>query len=63
MIQPQPFKYLCPKCGYSKTVKPKSDVLDSIDFISTCPKCNTQMERKELNILDDIANILKGNIK
>lgn len=60
MIQPQPFKYLCPKCGYSKTVKPKSDVLNPLDFISTCPKCNSKMERKELNIIDDITDLLKG---
>lgn len=60
MIQPSSFKFVCPKCNYSKTVKPKSDVLNPIDFISTCPKCNSKMERKELNIIDDIADLLKG---
>lgn len=30
MIQPLPFKYVCPKCGYSKIVKPKSDALNEV---------------------------------
>jgi Zn finger protein HypA/HybF involved in hydrogenase expression len=59
-IAPKPFKFVCPKCSYSKTVKPKSDILNPMDFISTCPKCNSKMERKELNIIDDIADLLKG---
>jgi len=59
MIQPQPFKYVCPKCGYSKIVKPKSDVLNPVGMMSSCPKCSTQMERKELNSLDTIISIFK----
>jgi len=54
MIQPQPFKFVCPKCGYSKVVKPKSDVVNPLDFINTCPKCKSAMERKELGLLDMI---------
>ncbi len=54
MIQPKPFKFVCPKCGYSKIVKPKSDVLNPMDMINTCPKCEASMERKELNILDKL---------
>lgn len=57
MIQPQPFKFVCPKCGYSKIVKPKSDVLDPRDMISTCPKCESKMEKKELNAFDNITSI------
>lgn len=52
MIQPKPFKYLCPKCGYSKVVKPKSDVLNPMEMISNCPKCGEKMERKEVTPLD-----------
>ena len=52
MMPPEPFKYICKNCSYSKVVKPKSDVLNFSDIISTCPKCNTEMERKELNFLD-----------
>lgn len=54
MIQPKSFKYKCTKCGYSKIVKPKSDALNPLDFISTCSKCNSQMERKELNFFENI---------
>ncbi len=39
MIAPQPFKYKFMKCNYSEIVKPKSDILNPIDFINTCPKC------------------------
>lgn len=56
MIAPKPFKYKCQKCGYSKVVKPKSDVLNPIDFISTCPKCNNQMDKIELDFLSKIIN-------
>jgi DNA polymerase III alpha subunit (gram-positive type) len=59
MIQPQPFKYVCPKCGYSKIVKPKSDVINPMDMISVCPKCQTKMEKKAMNIFDNITSILK----
>jgi len=59
MIQPQPFKYVCPKCNYSKIIKPKSDALNPMDMINSCPKCDTLMERKELNSLDNIISLFK----
>jgi len=49
LIAPQPFKWKCTKCGYSKIVKPKSDVMNPMDFIRTCPKCESQMDREELS--------------
>jgi ribosomal protein S27AE len=55
-IAPKPFKWVCPKCGYSKTITPKSDTLNPIDMINTCPKCSEKMVRKEVGALD----ILKG---
>jgi len=54
MIAPKPFKFKCKQCGYSKIIKPKSDALNPLDFIRTCPKCNNQMERTELNVLEKI---------
>ena len=57
MIAPKPFKFKCSKCGYSKIVKPKSDVVDPRDMMNICPKCNTKMNRKELNILDKIFTL------
>lgn len=56
-VKPQPFKYKCPKCGYSKIVRIKSDNIGFEDLINmdpTCPKCGTQMEKKTLNILDKL---------
>jgi len=53
MIAPRPFKYKCPKCGYSKIIKPKSDVFPVKGMLSICPKCKTQMDRIELNILEE----------
>ena len=57
MIKPKPFKWVCKKCGYSKSVTPESDVLDFRDFINTCPKCGNKMEREDVNILDSIKGI------
>ena len=55
MIAPQPFKYKCPKCGFSKIVKPKSDALSPIDMMRTCSKCQSEMERVTLNVVDRIG--------
>ena len=52
MIAPQPFKYKCPKCGYNKIVKPKSDVIDLVEMLNICPKCKSEMDRVELGILE-----------
>jgi len=59
MIQPKPFKYVCQKCGYSKVVKPKSDVLNPIEMMSICPKCEAKMEQKELTLLDNLLSMFK----
>ncbi|MCX6075664.1 MAG: hypothetical protein NTW78_02110 [Campylobacterales bacterium] len=55
MIAPQPFKYTCPQCGYSKVVKPESDVLSPKDLIRTCPKCgNGSLEKEPYKQLSDL---------
>ncbi len=54
MIAPQPFKYKCPQCGYSKVIKPKSDAINPMDINNICPKCKSKMERESLNILDKL---------
>jgi DNA-directed RNA polymerase subunit RPC12/RpoP len=56
MVAPQPFKYKCPKCNYSKIIKPKSDVLNPIDFIDICPKCGSKMNPVNLSIIDKFFN-------
>ena len=49
MIQPKPFTLKCPKCGWSKKIKPQSDVFDmswGIEY-KVCPKCGTPTEHVE----------------
>lgn len=60
MIQPEPFKLVCPKCAYSKTVRPKSDVLNPADFISICPKCKVDMKKTSLNPIENILGKFFG---
>lgn len=44
---PPPTTYSCPKCGWKKTVAPKSDALLPGDFYNACPSCgNTDLECK-----------------
>jgi DNA-directed RNA polymerase subunit RPC12/RpoP len=56
-IAPKPYKLVCPNCGFSKIVKIKSDVLSPKDIMSMskkCPKCSSEMEKRELDIFDKI---------
>jgi DNA-directed RNA polymerase subunit RPC12/RpoP len=59
MIQPQPFKFVCPKCGYSIVIKPKSDQVHPYEMMNNCHKCKSKMERKSLNVFDSITSIFK----
>jgi len=33
MVAPKPFKYVCPKCGYTRVVKIESDNLSVKDYL------------------------------
>ena len=58
MVAPKPFKWVCPKCGYSKIVTPKSDVISPMELMSHCPKCDTQMEKKnDIGVADLLKRI------
>ena len=58
MAFPQkPYKLKCPKCGYSKVVNIRRDVLHPSDISSKstqCSKCESTMERVEMGVLDKI---------
>jgi hypothetical protein len=54
MIAPEPFKHKCLQCGSSKVVKPKSDVINSMDMINICPKYKLQMKKVPLNFIDKL---------
>ena len=61
-VKPNPYRLVCPKCGFSKVVTLKSDVLSPKDLMamsSICSKCGEQMERKELDKLDTLFSIFK----
>ncbi len=61
-IKPNPYKLVCPKCGFSKVVAPRSDGLSAKDLVAmspVCSKCKGTMERKDTTILDNIFSIFK----
>ncbi|MEA1953977.1 MAG: hypothetical protein U9O24_06260 [Campylobacterota bacterium] len=60
MIQPEPFKFVCPKCGYSEIVRPKSDALTPMEFMRSCPKCNITMEKTSLTQIENILGKVFG---
>lgn len=66
MIAPTPYKLICPKCGYSKVVKIKSDCLSPKDLMAMspiCPKCKEIMDKKSVDKLDNLINGLFGIFK
>lgn len=52
MVKPLPYKVKCPKCGYSRIIKPKSDVMIEEAVLTICPICKCGMTREELNFVD-----------
>lgn len=61
-IKPNPYKLVCPKCGFSKVVAPRSDALSAKDLVAmspVCKKCGEKMEKEKLNPIDTILNIFK----
>jgi transcription elongation factor Elf1 len=38
-IRPDPMRFICPVCGWSKSVAPRSDALRPGEFFLACPKC------------------------
>lgn len=64
-FRPNPYKLECPKCGFSKIVAPKSDVLDFNDLQAMnpiCLKCKFEMRRKPIkksSVVDSFLNIFK----
>ena len=62
-VKPKPYKLVCPKCGYSKIVAPKSDCLTGEDLLAmnpVCKKCGEKMERKSVDKLESVIDSLFG---
>lgn len=65
-IKPNPYKLVCPNCGFSKIVAPKSDALSAKDIVAmnpVCKKCGNKMERKSVDGLDSVIDSLFGMFK
>ncbi len=58
-VKPNPYKFVCSECGYTKVISPKSDVLNPMDLMSICPKCKAMMDKKSLNLLDNVFSLFK----
>ena len=57
-ILPKPFKLICPKCKYTKIIRPQSDSLNIMDAVDLCPKCAVPMKQSKISNADNIlANI------
>jgi len=54
MIAPEAYKVKCPKCGFSRMVKQRSDVLDVGAMLIHCPTCKVALETVELGALEKI---------
>lgn len=42
MPLPSPTTFQCRKCQWSKTVRPRSDVLIGVEHIEACPQCGNK---------------------
>lgn len=62
-IKPKPFIYVCPSCGWRKTVAPRSDVLLPGEYYDYCPICGTTpLKKKELKSLTALGIELFGKL-
>lgn len=54
MIKPQPFTYICPCCGWKKTVAPTSDVMvPGVNYFDSCQKCgHPELETRAAGVID-----------
>ena len=56
-IKPKPFTYVCPCCGWKKTVAPSSDALPIGigEFFDSCPKCgHPKLEMRVPSVIDAV---------
>lgn len=59
-VQPNPYKLVCSKCGFSKVVAPKSDALSPKDLVAMSPVCKNCGEKMaNINWTEIIAYILR----
>ncbi|WP_341325719.1 hypothetical protein [Methylotuvimicrobium sp. KM2] len=60
-IKPKPFVYVCPSCGWRKSVFPRSDVLLPGEYYDCCPKCGaSNLIKEKLSGLNEWASKVFG---
>jgi len=54
-IKPKPRTYVCPSCGWKKSVFPASDVMMQGDYFKNCPKCGGKtLEQRQITIANEV---------
>lgn len=60
MIAPKPFLAICKKCGRTRFITPKSDVINPSEISPSCDKCGGSMIKKSQDeMLGDALDTLK----
>jgi DNA-directed RNA polymerase subunit RPC12/RpoP len=60
-IQPTPTTYHCQKCGWKKTVAPKSDALMPGDHYDTCPECGSKkLKQQDASFIEKLGSMIPG---
>ncbi|WP_368192347.1 hypothetical protein [Aeromonas sp. s8] len=64
-IQPPPYTYRCPTCGWHKTVVPKSDVMvRGHTWFEACPECHhAPLVQSSATMVELAIATLKGVIR
>lgn len=51
--------YRCPVCGWSKTVRPRSDALMPGDYFDRCPNCShAELELHKASLAAQVFSLL-----
>ncbi len=56
-IKPKPRTYVCPSCGWQKSVFPVSDAMMPGDYFKSCPKSGTkELKQIEPTMIERLTN-------
>ncbi len=60
-VRPKPFTQACPRCNWTKTFSPATDVLTAgRDLAVSCPRCgSTALKIEEASVFARVASRLK----
>ena len=64
MIAPKPFIAICKKCGRTRLIVPKSDVINPSEISPSCDKCGASMSKKGTDeLIGTLADIGKSLVE